>query len=179
MLTSVRLVPGANPDADRRVAPEVSDPPGRLAMLQFGHLFCTAADLSLTLTAAATVPSFHIRSVGEMRGARAFAAAIALPSEQVLIIGGITGNYAHQSTAALYEPTMQAFTLLGPMKFVRGFHTMTLWDRSGGGSQTSHSGVARQPGAGRGRPGPRHRRQQRGIISVRTRTLGRQNPARR
>jgi trimeric autotransporter adhesin len=78
------------------------------------------------LAAAATLPSFRIRAVGAMRNARAFAAAIALPTGQVLITGGINGNYSYQSTAELYEPTTQTFTLVGPMKVARGSHTVTL-----------------------------------------------------
>ena len=75
---------------------------------------------------AASASAFRIRAVAAMGHSRAFAAATALPTGQVLITGGVDASYNYLADAELYDPRTQRFTPVGPMTAARASHTATL-----------------------------------------------------
>ena len=64
---------------------------------------------------------------------RAFSAAVALPSGDVAIFGGLTGANTPSKTVDLYSPTYRTFMAGPPMEHTRGYHTATLISSEGDG----------------------------------------------
>ena len=64
---------------------------------------------------------------------RAFSAAVALPSGDVAIFGGLTGANTPSKTVDIYSPTYRTFVAGPPMGHTRAYHTATLISSEGDG----------------------------------------------
>lgn len=114
-----------------------------------GSLANPSGPFDLTASAEIYDPSTGtFAATGSLNVARTQHTATLLPNGEVLIAGGVNGSKAALSSAELYNPTNQSFTLItSPMQVARAAHTATLLQNgevllAGGGTGTSGSGVA-------------------------------------
>ena len=64
---------------------------------------------------------------------RAFAAAVALPSGDVAVFGGLTAANTPSKTVDIYSPTYRTFVEGPAMEHTRAYHTATLFSSEGNG----------------------------------------------
>ena len=64
---------------------------------------------------------------------RAFAAAVALPSGDIAIFGGLSGANSPSKTVDIYSPTYRTFTAGPSMEHTRAYHSATLFSSAGDG----------------------------------------------
>ena len=68
-----------------------------------------------------------------MTEARAFAAAVELPSGEIAIFGGVGGDGEAMSSVEIFDPFSGTFSPGPPMQFTRAWHTATLFSNIGDG----------------------------------------------
>ncbi len=83
------------------------------------------ADATARQPASARMAAGTIVSVGTMSSARASHTATLLPTGQILLAGGMTGEENAAAEAELYDPASGAFRPAGPMRTPRHSHAAT------------------------------------------------------